>query len=212
MYKTWLFLIPLLFSLLSCEGFTTTGSNDPYSNPCYGISKKNAYSYMFFFELNCPYGDVCKTKLSFLGSGAGDTLDGRCFSGYELRLETADTSRTVLENKNYPISLTSDNHAKFSLIDEDNVEKKYDIDLSGIINSYTVRDDSVDVNVMKGCNLWLFSCRKGKVAGYDLSDVKYTFSRTKGCDEEGSYECYWQNQGPSKKDVLDIHAKIYWKE
>jgi len=50
MYKTWLFLIPLLFSLLSCEGFTTTGSNDPYSNPCYGISKKNAYSYMFFLN------------------------------------------------------------------------------------------------------------------------------------------------------------------
>jgi len=165
-----------------------------------------------FFELNCPYGDVCKTKLSFLGSGAGDTLDGRCFSGYELRLETADTSRTVLENKNYPISLTSDNHAKFSLIDEDNVEKKYDIDLSGIVNSYTVRGDSVDVNVMNGCSLWLFSCKKGQVYGNDLFDVKYTFSRTKGCDEEGSYECYWQNQGPSKKDVLDIHAKIYWKE
>lgn len=212
MYKTWLFLIPLLFSLLSCEGFTTTGSNDPYSNPCYGISKKNAYSYMFFFELNCPYGDVCKTKLSFLGSGVGDTLDGRCFSGYELRLETADTSRTVLENKNYPISLTSDNHAKFSLIDEDNVEKKYDIDLSGIVNSYTVHGDSVDVNVMKGCSFKLYYCNKEAVYGNQLPDGKYTFLATEGCDKESSYRCVWHNQGPFEKDDLDISATIYWKK
>ena len=210
MKKLWMLVLPILLCILSCEGFTTTGSNDPYSNHCYGISKKNAYSYMFFFELNCPYGDVCKTKLSFLGSGVGDTLDGRCFSGYELRLETADTSRTVLENKNYPISLTSDNHAKFSLIDEDNVEKKYDIDLSGIVNSYTVRGDSVDVNVMNGCSLWLFSCKKGQVYGNDLFDGKYTFLRTEGCDEEYSYDCLLHNQGPSKKDDLDIHAMITW--
>jgi hypothetical protein len=212
MYKTWLFLIPLLFSLLSCEGFTTTGSNDPYSNPCYGISKKNAYSYMFFFELDCHYGETCKAKMNFLGSGVGDTLDGRCFSGYELRLETADTSRTVLENKNYPISLTSDNHAKFSLIDEDNVEKKYDIDLSGIVNSYTVRGDSVDVNVMKGCSFKLYYCNKEAVYGDQLLDGKYTFLATEGCDKESSYRCLWHNQGPFQKDDLNISATIYWKK
>jgi len=212
MYKTWLFLIPLLFSLLSCEGFTTTGSNDPYSNHCYGISKKNAYSYMFFFELNCPYGDVCKTKLSFLGSGVGDTLDGRCFSGYELRLETADTSRTVLENKNYPISLTPENHAKFSLFDINNVEKKYDIDLSGIVNSYTVHGDSVDVNVMKGCSLSLYECDRETVYGNLILDSRYSFSILEGCKKYYSYDCLWDNQGPLKKDNLDIHAKIYWKK
>ena len=212
MYKTWLFLIPLLCSLLSCEGFTTTGSNDPYSNHCYGISKKNAYSYMFFFELNCPYGETCKAKMNFLGSGVGDTLDGRCFSGYELRLETADTSRTVLENKNYPISLTPESHAKFSLVDEDNVEKKYDIDLSGIVNSYTVRGDSVDVNVMNGCSFKLYYCNKETVYGNQLHDGKYSFLATEGCDNESSYRCLWHNQGPSQKDDLDISATIYWKE
>ncbi len=212
MKKLWMLVLPILLCILSCEGFTTTGSNDPYSNHCYGISKKNAYSYMFFFELNCPYGDVCKTKLSFLGSGVGDTLDGRCFSGYELRLETADTSRTVLENKNYPISLTSDNHAKFSLVDEDNVEKKYDIDLSGIVNSYTVRGDSVDVNVMKGCSFKLYYCNKEAVYGNQLPDGKYTFLATEGCDKESSYRCVWHNQGPFEKDDLDISATIYWKK
>jgi hypothetical protein len=212
MKKLWMLVLPILLCILSCEGFTTTGSNDPYSNHCYGISKKNAYSYMFFFELNCPYGETCKAKMNFLGSGVGDTLDGRCFSGYELRLETADTSRTVLENKNYPISLTSDNHAKFSLVDEDNVEKKYDIDLSGIVNSYTVRGDSVDVNVMKGCSFKLYYCNKEAVYGNQLPDGKYTFLATEGCDKESSYRCVWHNQGPFEKDDLDISATIYWKK
>lgn len=210
MYKTWLFLIPLLFSLLSCEGFTTTGSNDPYSNPCYGISKKNAYSYMFFFELNCPYGDVCKTKLSFLGSGAGDTLDGRCFSEYVLNLITNDSSILAHSGKRYPISLTPESHAKFSLIDEDNVEKKYDIDLSEIINSYTVRGDSVDVNVMNGCSFKLYYCNKEAVYGNQLQDGKYSFLATEGCDKEISYRCLWHNQGPLEHDDLNIDATIYW--
>ena len=164
----------------------------------------------FFFELDCHYGEKCKTRMNFIGSGVGDTLDGRCFLGYELRLETADTSRTVLENKNYPILLTSDNHARFTLIDEDDVEKKYDIDLSGIINSYIVRGDSVDVNVMKGCSLWLFSCKKDQVYGNNLSDGKYTFLRTEGCDKEYSYDCSWFEQGSSRMDKLNIHAMITW--
>ena len=212
MYKTWLFLIPLLFSLLSCEGFTTTGSNDPYSNPCYGISKKNAYSYMFFFELNCPYGDVCKTKLSFLGSGAGDTLDGRCFSEYVLNLITNDSSILAHSGKRYPISLTPESHAKFSLIDEDNVEKKYDIDLSEIINSYTVHGDSVDVNVMKNCRFDLYSCQKETVYGNRLENEKYTFAVNDGCKDHYGYDCILHNQGPFEKDDIDISATIYWKE
>ena len=212
MRNTWLLFIPFLFSLLSCDGFSTTGSNDPYRNPCYGISKKNAYSYKFFMELDCPYGGVCKMRLNFLGSGAGDTLDGRCFSGYELRLETADMSQIVLENKNYPISLTSDNHAKFTLVDEDNIEKKYDIDLSGVIHSYTVRGDSVDVNVMKNCRFDLYSCQKETVYGNRLEDGKYTFAANDGCKDHYGYDCEWHGQGLSQKDDLYIYATIYWRK
>ena len=212
MKKLWLLVLPILLCILSCDGFTTTGSNDPYYNPCHGITKKNAYSYMFFFEIDCPYGEECKTRMNFIGSGVGDTLDGRCFLGYELRLETADTSRTVLENKNYPISLTSDNHAKFSLIDENNVEKKYDIDLSGIINSYTVRGDSVDVNVMKGCRLSLYSCNKDFIYGSHLSNGRYSFLITDKCEDHYGYKCELHNQGPSQKDDLNIYVTVYWRK
>ena len=213
MKKLWLLVLPILLCILSCDGFTTTGSNDPYYNPCHGISKKNAYSYMFFFEIDCPYGEECKTRMNFIGSGVGDTLDGRCFLGYELRLETADTSRTILENKNYPISLTSDNHVKFSLIDEDDVEKKYDIDLSGIINSYTVRGDSVDVNVMKNCRITVISTPQNiEIYGNVYPESVFTFSAKESLRSWFGYDCSWHEQGPLEKDDLNIHAEIYWRK
>ena len=212
MYKTWLFLIPLLCSLLSCEGFTTTGTNDPYRNPCYGISRKNAYSYMFLMELNCPYGEKCKTSFSFLGSGAGDTLDGRCFSEYVLNFIINDSSMFAHSGKRYLLALTPDNHAKFTFVDEDNVEKKYDIDLSGIIHSYTVRGDSVDVNVMKNCMIYVYTTpRNTEIYGNQISNSLYSFAMSDSRENWMSYDCQWNGQGPLMRDDLNIHARLYWK-
>ena len=212
MWKKWLLALPIVLCLLSCDGFTTTGTNDPFSNPCRGISKKNAYSYTFFFELNCPLRERCSAVFNFIGGGVGDTLDDRCFLGYELKLENAGMSRTVSQNRNYPISLSENNHAKFSLVDEDNKEKKYDIDLSGIVNSYTIRGDTVDVNVMENCSLHLYSCKKETIYGNQLNGEKYSFFTSDGCDKDYSYDCTWHNLGPSRKDDLKIHTKIYWSK
>lgn len=212
MWKKWLLALPIVLCLLACEGFTTTGTNDPFSNPCRGISKKNAYSYTFFFELNCPLKERCSAGFSFIGGGVGDSLDGRCFLGYELKLENAGMSRMVSQNRNYPISLSENNHAKFSLVDEDNKEKKYDIDLSGIVNSYTIRGDTVDLNVMENCSLHLYHCKKETIYGNLLNGEKYSFFTSDGCDKDYSYRCTWHNLGPLKKDNLKISATIYWSK
>ena len=210
MCKVWLLLFPILCCLLSCDALST-GGNPSEGASCRGISKKNAYSYRFIFELNCPYEEKCKTGLGFLGGGVGDSLNRTCFAGYELKLETSEFSRTVRDNKIYLISLSSENHAQFSLIDEDDVEKKYDIDLSSIINSYTVRGDSIDVHVMENCNLQLLFCSKEIVYGSKLRNGEYTFSANEGCDAEYSYDCIWHNQSSLETDDLDIHAMIRWK-
>ena len=90
-------------------------------------------------------------------------------------------------------------------------KKKYDIDLSGIINSFTVHRDSVDVNVMKNCYFDLYSCQKETVYGNRLQNGKYTFAVNDGCKDHYDYDCIWHNQGPFEKDDLDISATIYWK-
>ena len=168
----------------------------------------------FDITMTCPYEKKCDVGLGFGVAKLGDSLDGMCFGGgAEWRFESIDTSMIVATKdwKTYPVILSMDDHLHFSLVDENNVEKKYDIDLSGIIHSYTVRGDSVDVNVMKGCHLDLFSCKKATVYGSNLLNGVYTFSTTDGCKFVYSYDCLWQNQGSFETDELDIHAMIYWK-
>ena len=189
-----------------------TGGNPDEGPPCKGVTKNHAKKYYFELTLKCPYKNKCDVKFYFDAGYYSDSLGGQCFSDYELNFVTREISKRILSAKEYNVSLESDDHLRFSLIDINDVEKKYDIDLSEIINSYTVRGDSVDVNVMNGCSLWLFSCKKGQVYGNDLFDGKYTFLRTEGCDEEYSYDCLLHNQGPFGKDDLDISATIYWKE
>ena len=202
-------LILIVFILLSCEGLSTGGN--PYEGSrCRGTSRTNAYSYMFFFELDCPFEGKCESFFFFLGNGTRENSEDNCFEKYELTLKTQDTSMIVNSNRRYLLPLTSDGYLHFSLVDEDGVEKKYDIDLSGIIHSFTVRGDSVDVNVMKDCRLRLYSCMK-TVYGNDLLNGKYTFSVADGCDSEYSYDCSWYNQSSLETDDLDIHAMIHWK-
>ena len=209
MKKIWLMLISVVLSFVACD-MPAIGGNPGEGPQCKGTTKNHAKNYYFDLRLVCPYKNKCEVKLYFDAGYYRDSLSGKCFSDYELNLVTSGFSKSVFSGKEYNVPLESNDHLRFSLIDINNVEKKYDIDLSEIINSYTVRGDSVDVNVMNGCSLWLFSCKKGQVYGNDLFDGKYTFLRTEGCDEDYSYDCLLHNQGPSKKDDLDIHAMITW--
>ena len=211
MKKLWMLLVSIVLCFVACD-MPATGGNPGEGSPCKGVTKNHANKYYFELTLKCQYEEKCGLKLFFDAGYYRDSLSSRCFSDYELDFVTTETSKKVLSAKEYNVPLESDDHLRFSLIDINNVEKKYDIDFSGIINSYTVRGDSVEVNVMKGCSLWLFSCKKDQVYGNNLSDGKYTFLRTEGCDKEYSYDCSWRNQGFGGKDELDIHAMITWKK
>ena len=68
------------------------------------------------------------------------------------------------------------------------------------------------VNVMKECSLDLFSCKRETVYGNQMLNSPYTFSLIDGCKEYYSYDCTWHNLGPSRKDDLKIHTKIYWSK
>lgn len=215
MCKIWLMLISVVLSLVACD-MPGTGGNPYEGLPCnQNIMKVHAGSLALGMTVNCSYKRECNVKLGFRVTSLQDSLEGMCFgNGSEWRFESFDTSMMVTTklNSSYPVKLSQDDHLRFSLVDINNVEKKYDIDLSGIVNSYTVHGDSVDVNVMKGCSFKLYYCNKEAVYGNQLPDGKYTFLATEGCDKESSYRCVWHNQGPSQKDDLNISATIYWKK
>jgi hypothetical protein len=202
----------VVFSLLSCEMFHTGGNPDEGRQyQCQEILRKHVSSLRFSAFAKCPYEKDCDIYMGVEVSKLGDSLKNKCFDEYELTLKTQDTSMVVNSSRRYLLPLTSDGYLHFSLVDEDGVEKKYDFDLSGIIHSFTVRGDSVDVNVMKDCSFKLYSCKKETVYGNNLLNGKYTFSVTDGCDSETSYRCSWHNQSSLGTDDLDIDATIYWK-
>ena len=197
--------------MTSCDGFSTVGK--PYEGKtCNGVSKVFASPLKFTLTISCLYGEKCITNFSYWGVFRSDTLSGKCFSEYELNIKINDSLMVVNSQKKYPLPLASDTRALFSLVDENNIEKRYDIDLSGIVNSYMVRGDSVDVNVMKHCSLSLYSCDRETVYGNLMLDSRYSFSILDGCKEYFSYDCSWHNQGSLEVDDLDIHAEIYWKK
>ena len=200
----------VVFSLLSCEMFHTGGNPDE-GKICDRISKVLASPLELRLSIKCPYEGDCDISFSYAGVYLADTLSGPCFSGYELKLVTDDSLSIVRSLKSYPIHLSPNNHIRFSLVDEDEVEKKYDIDLSGIIHSFTVRGDSVDVNVMKDCRMDLFSCNKKNVYGNNLPNGKYTFSITDGCKDHYNIDCSWKKSDSLGTDNIELFATIYWK-
>ena len=213
MRRIWLLLFPIVVGLIACDMPSLNGGMSGEGQCNQKVLKTHAGSLALFVTANCPYEKECDVKFYFYVKGLPDSLKGMCFGGgAEWRLKSFDTSMVVKDWKSYPVSLSHDDHFRFSLFDINNVEKKYDIDLSGVVNSFTVRGDSVDVNVMKDCSFKLYYCNKDAVYGNELQDGKYTFLTTDGCDKESSYRCLWHNQGPFEKDDLDISATIYWKK
>ena len=210
MWKKCLLVVPILFCLISCEG-VSLGGNSNEVDYCRGVTQHHAKSLKLYLTVNCSYEKKCDVSLFFWGGNYRDSLSGKCYSDYDLMLKTKDSLKQILSETENMVPLYNDFHLRYSLLDIDNVEKKYDIDLSGIVNSYTIRGDTVDVNVMKECSLDLYSCNRNTVYGNHMLNSLYSYSLFDGCKEYFSYDCKLHNLGPVKKDDLEIHAKIHWK-
>ena len=136
------------FYLLSCD-LPATGGNPGEGRPCNEkVLKVHDAALALDITANCAYEKECDVKLYFYGTELPDSLKGMCFGGgTELRLESFDTSMVVKDWKIYPVSLSQDDHLRFSLIDINNIEKKYDIDFSEIHrNNYLLSNISGNIN------------------------------------------------------------------
>ena len=196
----------VVFSLLSCEMFHTGGNPD--EGKCSYVLMEHATEMRNDIDMECPYDSNCYIRFYF--GPAGSSNDISDCGVYEYKFVQNENIMKIRLNSSVNLTPDSDEHVRFSLFDKNNIEKKYDIDLSGIIHSFTVRGDSIDVNVMKDCRLRLYSCMK-TVYGNNLLNGKYTFSVAEGCDSEYSYDCTWHNQSSLETDDLNIHAMIHWK-
>ena len=142
MSKKWLLALPILFLLLSCEGFSTGGNPD--EGKCSFILREHPTKMTNNISMHCSYDSICRVTL-FFGLIGASFVDG-CIGDYEYRFVQNKETKINL-NSSVGLNLDSDDHARFSLFDINNVEKKYDIDLSEIIHPYTVKGDSIEIKM-----------------------------------------------------------------
>ena len=218
-------VMSLSFFMLSCD-LPATGGNPGEGRPCNEkVLRTHAGSLMLDLDVKCLYKKECSVKLNFRVTGLPDSLKGMCFGGgSEWQYESIDTSMTVTTKLNnlYPVKLSQDDHLRFSLIDINNIERKYDIDFSEIIHSYTVRGDSIEIKMPVGnfdmlveCPYCLdygrsYSlCEGGLLCHYhsqtSLSAVVGTSSRW---GEDFAFHYGLSNQGSTRTDSVYVHGTI----
>jgi len=212
MKKLWLLVIPILLCLLSCDSSLVEENYSERECP-YVLKKHSAYMETYI-GIECFYGLTCNVKASF---GLVKEFSDECVISYEYKF-VQDNKAQVIQRKRIDsdptvnLILDSKDYVHFSLIDNKNVEKKYDLDLSGVIRSYTVHDDSIDVNVMKDCRIIVFTEPEETVFfGHSDFGDQFSFSVLESKVPKFRYDCLWNKQSSLKTDYLDIYAEIYWR-
>ena len=216
--KNMVFLISCFFFL--CCTLPDPGCDDhSCDEKCDAVLKKHVKSLGMALLLNCPYDSVCQSRISFGWVREYGFYSSTCYKEYEY-LFVGDSIEDIVSMNSYEnIAVHEDNHVRFSLFDETKTEKKYDIDLSEIIHSFSVRDDSVEVKIPHYIEeLHLYKSHEWG-SSYDIINVisdtlkyeKYTF-----CQNDMLFPYYYFSYNLNSQDstVLDsirIYGDIYWK-
>ena len=218
--KLWL-LMPFILGLIGCDALVPPAGADDGSGRCNSVSKKHPDNMTFVISLNCPFEKSCETKIFFNFNYYYDSLSTTCHRVHELRYVAGSESKKIRSNVTFPVMMSPDEHIQFSLIDEDNVEKKYDVDLSRIIHSFTVRGDSVEVTKFDGMeSLHIYKYRgKRKSGAHDIIDLypdslksgKYVFYQDSLYMDEISFNCGLGSQGSFATDSVFVYGTLYWR-
>ena len=117
----------------------------------------------------------------------------------------------------------SDDRLRFSLFDSAKVEKKYDIDLSSVIHSYTIDGDSVRITLPYPGKMGISCLVYRETEGYGFMGHDYCEYLNEGnspysvaidynWDNRYYYDYGIVNQGSLGNDSISVHAAIYFRE
>ena len=216
MSKNWLLALPILLCLLSCDGFSTGGN--PNEGKCSFVLREHPTEMLNRMRVECPYDSSCSIKFHF-GLVNASFVDG-CIDDYEYRFVQNKEVKINL-NSSVDLNLDSDYHVRFSLFDIKNVEKKYDIDLSEILNAYVIRGDSVEVkffNCLNRMSIYKYRVMRGngthdviELYPDSLKNGKYAFYQDDLYFDEIHFSCGLGAQGSFESDSVYIYGDLYWR-
>ena len=178
----------------SLEDSWPKATTDPDSiyHSCTYVLKKHSEKLSLSLYLRCPYDSSCISWVTTDVNWGGRDVENECVpSDYEYTFVSGSVKKKVhmggdVNGEPLYLDIHADEHVNFSLFDSAGSEKKYDIDLSSIIHSYTIHEDSVDVllpaksfMIVRQCPLCKESseyCYRGpgeNCAFYNMTDSVY---------------------------------------
>ena len=216
-------------SLLLCCSLPDPGCDDHSCDAsCTYVLEEHPKKMFNSLRLNCPYKGDCSVWFYF-GIAIPKTYNECEKRGFSYTFVKGDRKETVKETttlKNIPVD--SDGHVRFSLFDKTNTEKNYDIDLSEIIHSYTVRGDSVEIRMPVGDFSMSIRCpfcvsgNKDSSICEGLLSCQYHGDETEskvvmiGTDSTWSsffgFDYYLLNQSSMASDSIKVYGEVYFRE
>ena len=199
----------------SLEDSWPIATTDPHEEKCSYTMKKHADEMYFDMQVRCPYDSLCSSRLVF-GSALGERINDCLPDNYEYQFVDELLNKNIKMNSNVDLLIHSDNHVYFSLFDSARVEKKYDIDLSSIIHSYTKQGDSIRIVMpeylwaieLDSAGSWHRTLRK------DCENNQVTFYVGEGVERKYSFFVFDGAFGLNTeygRDSIRISGSIYWK-
>ena len=218
------FAVGLLFAmaLLACS-LPDPGCDDhSCDEKCLPALRKHVKSMSIDLGLTCPLDTPCTASLYFGIVKELGWESQECHDGYEYTFVSGSIKDIVTKFSKKMLTL-SDDHLRFSLFDSAKVEKKYDIDLSNVIHSYTIDGDSVRITLPYPGKMGISCLVYRETEGYGFMGHDYCEYLNEGnspysvaidynWDNRYYYDYGIVNQGSLGNDSISVHAAIYFRE
>ena len=142
-----------------------------------------------------------------------DSLNS-CYVDYNY-LFVAEKQRLKIHRfEEISIALDSEEHIRFSLLDEADTEKKYDIDMSGILHSFEIIGDSVKIDVLRAgfAEIRMDCPNSMERCHYRNSDFDYVMVGMDSTWSNGfTFDQYLYNQSSMESDSIHVYGKIEFR-
>lgn len=233
------FVVALIAYVASCS-LPDPGCDDhSCDEKCEPTIKKHLKSIEMHVAVDCDYDSLCMARYIVFSFAKVKSLDSAevyenpstrpkvCYDGFEYVFVNDSIKKKVSSGESLHKIPLKEDHLRFSLFDEDDVEKKYDIDLSEIVHSYKYVGDSIAIKMPETLTEFLIECPyctfatryeekcKGYMACVGYEEFRNT-TMTIGVDSSWgkAYIMYATFDYPTAygSDIIEVHAEVELRE
>lgn len=209
------FVVALIAYVASCS-LPDPGCDDhSCDEKCLPLNKRHVKSMEMHVQVKCAYDSICLANIFFGLVKEMGWYSVDCYDKYEYTFVNESLKAKAVFGETISKVPLKEDHLRFSLFDEDDVEKKYDIDLSEIVHSYKYVGDSLEITVPDYVDTLKIYNDDGERSVYltpdSLENGKYVFYPDSMYKDVLSYNYTIKVETPLGQDIFEILAAVYYR-